>query len=453
MTHESPVTIAETQSICPACFARVPAKLITQQDCVFMRKTCQRHGDFQTLLWRGDPPYETWSRPKIPFLSPHARSEVRNGCPFDCGLCSDHRQQTCTALIEVTSRCNLRCTVCFADSGATSLRDPDMSEIGASYESLLANGYVSNVQLSGGEPTLREDLPEIVTLGRSMGFDFIQLNTNGLRIASDLQYLERLKTAGLSSVFLQFDGTENSVYRELRGGDFFDRKVQVIRNCREMDLGVVLVPTLVPGVNLHNVGVILSFALENLPTVRGVHFQPVTYAGRYPEMPAEGDRLTLPDVMRAIELHTKGMIRIENFSPPGCENALCSFHGSFVAMPDGHVKSLTIRSEEPCSCASEKAEDGAARTRHCVAEQWSAGNALPSSTQGDIPMGQWDVLLERSRTHRLTVSAMAFQDAWNLDLERLKDCCIHVVLQDGRLVPFCAYNLTGAAGRSLYRGK
>jgi 7,8-dihydro-6-hydroxymethylpterin dimethyltransferase len=453
MEHQDAVIISETESVCPVCFARVPAVLEDHRHSVFMRKSCSSHGHFRTLLWRGDPPYETWSRPKIPFRSPHAQHEVKDGCPFDCGLCSDHRQQTCTGLIEVTSRCNLRCTFCFADSGTTSSHDVNLSEIRTRYETLLTNGYRCNVQLSGGEPTLREDLPEIVALGRSMGFEFIQLNTNGLRVASDLEYLDRLKEAGLSSIFLQFDGTENEIYQVLRGGNLLDLKIQAIRNCRQMELAVVLVPTLVSDVNVHNIGQIVSFAVEHLPTVRGVHFQPVAHVGRYPGIPSDNDRLTLPDVMRAIELQTKGLIRIENLLPPGCENALCSFHGSFVVMPDGQLKALTTRGEEECSCKSEKAEVGAARTRRCVAEQWSSGNSTaPAATQSEISMGEWGVLLERARTHRLTISAMAFQDAWNLDLERLKDCCIHVAARDGRLVPFCAYNLTGIAGRSLYRG-
>jgi len=286
-----------------------------------------------------------------------------------------------------------------------------------------------------------------------MGFEFIQLNTNGLRLASDPEYLERLKEAGLSSVFLQFDGTENDIHRALRGGDFLESKLQAIENCSNMELGVVLVPTLVSGVNLHNVGQIISFALENVPVIRGVHFQPVTYVGRFPTVPTDEDRPTLPDVMRAIELQTQGLIRIGDFLPPGCENALCSFHGSFVVMPDGKLKALTNRHEGQCSCKSERAEDGAARARQCVVEQWSASNTLASgATQDQISMGEWDVLLERARTHRLSVSAMAFQDAWNLDLERLRDCCIHVVAQDGKIVPFCVYNLTGTAGQSLYRG-
>jgi len=418
-----------------------------------MRKACQSHGEFLTLLWRGGPRYEAWSRPKLPFHQADAGIEVSNGCPFDCGLCPDHRQQTCTALIEVTARCNLKCAYCFADSGAGSLCEPDLPHIRARYETLLAKAQTCNIQLSGGEPTLRDDLPEIVALGRSMGFEFIQVNTNGLRLASDPDYAERLKEAGLSSVFLQFDGTENKIYRALRGADLLDTKVRAIETCRQMDLGVVLVPTLVPQVNLHNVGEIISFAVEKLPTIRGVHFQPVTYVGRHPGIPTEEERLTLPEVIRSIEFQSNGLIRAENLLPPGCENARCSFHGSFVKMPDGELKALTLRHDEQCSCSTEKAEIGAARSRQCVAEHWSAAKpGAAGSVADDFPMGQWDALLERARTHRLSISAMAFQDAWNLDLERLKDCCIHVVASDGRLVPFCAYNLTSIAGRSLYRG-
>ena len=452
MGHEDNTIISETESVCPVCFARLPAVLENHRHSVFMRKACSKHGEFRTLLWRGDPPYDTWNRLKIPFRSPDARSEVRNGCPFDCGLCSDHRQQTCTALIEVTSRCNLKCLFCFADSGTTGRDDPSLSEIRTWYETLLADGRGCNVQLSGGEPTIRDDLPEIVALGRSIGFHFIQLNTNGLRLASDTEYLERLKEAGLSSIFLQFDGTENSIYQTLRGRDLFESKTRAIENCRQMELGVVLVPTLVPQVNLQNVGEIISFAIENLPTVRGVHFQPVAYMGRHPQIPTNKDRLTLPDVMRAIEFHSEGLIRIENFLPSGCENARCSFHGSFVVMSDGQVKALTVRRDERCSCSIERAETGAARTRRCVAQQWSARDASPYvPAHGELSLGQWDVLLERARTHRLSISAMAFQDAWNLDLERLRDCCIHVMARDGKVVPFCAFNLTSIDGRTLYR--
>ncbi len=451
MQHEDPGIIYHTESLCPVCLTRLPAVVFAHGDRVSMRKTCPEHGQFQTPLWRGVPAYETWSRPKAPFHPTRPATEIRNGCPYDCGLCAEHRQQTCTGLIEVTSRCNLRCAFCFADSGGSIGDDPDLADIRARYEALLDVGYLCNVQLSGGEPTIRDDLPGIVGLGRSMGFGFIQVNTNGLRLASDPYYVEQLKNAGLASVFLQFDGIDDKIYQTLRGGSLFESKVRAIRNCQQMDLGVVLVPTLVPAVNLDAVGDIIRFALENLPVVRGVHFQPVTYVGRYPGNCSVDARLTLPDVMRSIELQTEGLIRIDNFRPPGCENALCSFHGDFVAMPDGQLVALTTRPDGQCSCKVEKAEVGAARTRQCVSQQWAPVDPRASGqTESDFPMGYWDVLLERARTHRLSISAMAFQDAWNFDLERLKDCCIHVVERDGRLIPFCAYNVTGTSGRFLY---
>jgi 7,8-dihydro-6-hydroxymethylpterin dimethyltransferase len=452
MDQSDETVIAETKSVCPECLTGIPARVTRRGDSVFLRKACTQHGEFVALLWRGDPPYETWSRPKEPFRALHAQTRTEDGCPFDCGLCSDHRQQTCTALIEVTSRCNLRCAFCFAGAGSPGSHDPDLSDIRSRFETLMVHGYRCNIQLSGGEPTLRDDLPDIVALGRSMGFEFIQLNTHGLRLALDLDYLQRLKEAGLSSVFLQFDGTENVIHKLLRGGDFLDRKVRAIANCRQMDLGIVLVPTLAQGVNLYNVGEIISFALEQMPTVRGVHFQPVTYAGRYPAAPTCQDRITLPDVMRAIEAQTLGRIRVENLLPPGCENALCSFHGSFVVMPDGDIMALTNPTEQRCSCGNETAESGAARTRKYVAEQWSADlTGRSACSESQFSMGQWDVLLERARTHRLTISGMAFQDVWNLNVDRLRDCCIHVAAPDGRIIPFCAYNLTSRGGRPLYR--
>ena len=186
--------------------------------------------------------------------------------------------------------------------------------------------------------------------------------------------------------------------------------------------------------------------------IRGVHFQPVSYFGRYPERPTDADRLTLPELMRYLERQTSGLMNVENFTPPGCENALCSFHGNFVLMPDGNLKALTRRRPTDFCCKPETAKAGAFSARHFVSTHWVAPskNAFAQKDEGTF-LGGWDLLLERSRTHMICISAMAFQDAWNLDLERLRDCCIHVVANDGKIIPFCAYNLTSARGSSIYR--
>ncbi|MCC7447686.1 MAG: radical SAM protein [Anaerolineae bacterium] len=447
--------ISTTESVCPVCLARLPAQRVVQGDDVYLCKTCPEHGDFQTILWRGQPAYTDWVRPKIPAYPAHPFTAVDRGCPFDCGLCADHRQQTCTALLEVTQRCDLRCPYCFASAGEYAAPDPDLRQIEGWYRRLLDAGGPYNIQLSGGEPTVRDDLPDIIALGRSLGFSFIQLNTNGLRLGRDADYVKRLKDAGLASVFLQFDGTTDDILQAMRGVRQLERKRAAIAYCANHDLGVVLVPTLVPGVNTSNIGTIIDFALALFPAVRGVHFQPVSYFGRYPQPPADADRITIPEVIRAIEDQTCGLMKVENFTTSGCENALCSLHGNFVVMPNGTLRPWTKQQQQKAACCTpQSAAAGAAKTRQFVAQHWAASpNVVSIDSIGAPGLGEWDVFLARTKTHTFCVSGMAFQDAWNLDLDRLRDCCIHTMSPDGRLIPFCAYNLTDQAGRALYRGQ
>lgn len=169
--------VSETESLCPECLRPLKAFRINDGPDVYLKKTCPDHGETQTVIWRGEPSYWNWSRPKAPWQSPNPATAGDKGCPFDCGLCPDHRQQTCTALIEVTQRCGMGCAFCFASSTADAQSDPDIRQIGSWYEAALSNRPHCNIQLSGGEPTVRDDLPAIVALGRSMGCQFIQLNT------------------------------------------------------------------------------------------------------------------------------------------------------------------------------------------------------------------------------------------------------------------------------------
>ena len=448
--NEDIQVISATESVCPVCLSWIPAERVRIGADIYLRKNCPEHGAFQTVVWRGSPAYESWSRPKIPAYPAQPDTPVTGGCPFDCGLCPDHRQQTCTALLEVTGRCDLRCAFCFADAGVDPLPDPDLATIERWYRRLLDTSGPVNIQLSGGEPTMRDDLPEIVALGRSLGFTFIQVNTNGLRLSRDADFVKRLRDAGLSSVFLQFDSPRDEVCRAMRGVDQVERKRRAIARCADEGMGVVLVPTLVPGLNTSDIGGIVDFALEQFPAVRGVHFQPVSYFGRYPQPPGDADRITIPEIMRAIEDQTGGRVQREHFTTSGCENALCSLHANFVVMPDGALRPWGTHPSSGC-CTPQPAEIGAAKSRQFVAQHWSAGNVVTLARIGVGSLGEWGVFLERSKTHTFCISGMAFQDAWTLDLERLRDCCIHTISPDGRIIPFCAYNLTAQSGRSLYR--
>jgi len=436
------------RSVCPVCLRPIPAKHETVGDETFLLKQCPEHGDFRVAVWRGEPDFHRWKRPKVPSSPRKPLTAVDKGCPLDCGLCAAHRQHTCTAVMEVTWRCNLGCPVCFASSGKEVQPDPTQDEIGRLFDRVQDVSGFCNVQLSGGEPTVRDDLPDLIRLGKAKGFPFIQLNTNGLRIAREPGYAEVLAEAGLDSVFLQFDGAEDFIHTTLRGRPLLDRKLAAIDALAAAGIGVVLVPTVVPGVNDHGLGDIIRLAAGRSPGVRGVHFQPISYFGRYPDPAIDGQRITLPELMRLLEAQTGGIIKARDFQPPGCENSYCSFHANYMVTEDGGLQKLSAGGD--CGCLPRPASEGADKAKAFVKRQWAAPeNTLPMADAPDA----LDRFIARAATHTLAVSAMAFQDAWTLDLERLKGCCIHVVSPDGRLIPFCAYNLTSIDGETLYRGK
>jgi uncharacterized radical SAM superfamily Fe-S cluster-containing enzyme len=445
-------TLVNTSSVCPVCLKRIRATRVGYGDEVYLEKTCAEHGFFKTILWRGEPGYLTWLRVKEPNHPQNPLTPIEKGCPFDCGPCSNHRQEPCCVLLEVTARCDLGCPVCFASSGEGATEDPSIDVIEQWYQRMLEAGGPFNIQLSGGEPCLRDDLPDIIALGKRMGFTYFQVNTNGLRIASDLAYLKRLKDAGLQVVYLQFDGTDDKIYQILRGRAILQQKLRAIENCRELQLGVVLVPTILPGVNSDNIGAIVRFALEHYPTVRSIHLQPVAYLGRYPETPRNEDRITIPEILQAMELQTGGFVRMDDFQPKGSENSYCSFHATYVILSDGSLKPVKTKLADTSCCKPESAKKGLQRSKEFVAKNWAI-NPIPETQKDNCfpSLGGWDSFLTRAKTHLFSISGMAFQDAWTLDLELLQDCCINVAAADGHLIPFCAYNLTNKQGQTIYR--
>ena len=435
--------IGKTMSVCPVCLRRIPAvKTVGADGNIYLEKKCWEHCAFRTLIWEGDlDSYVNWSAgdSNVP-IRPVRAKEVEKGCPNDCGLCQNHERDGCCVLLELTNRCNLRCPVCFASAGEQTPHDLSLEEIGKQYDLLMERGGPFNIQLSGGEPTLRDDLDRIIALGKEKGFSFFQLNTNGLRIADESGYAECLAEAGVSTVFLQFDGLDDKIYLALRGAALTERKLRAIENCQAAGLPVVLVPTVAPGVNDGALGDILRFALAHAPHIRGVHIQPISYFGRC-GLEAPEVRLTIPAVLRRIEEQTGCLMKAADFGGGGAESPYCSFHASYLRKADGSLKALPRRRSQCCCVRSSDARD-------FVSQQWS-GKA--SGCDADADTASLDAFLQQTVENTFTVSGMVFQDAYNLDLDRLRRCYICEVDTERGMVPFCAYNLTDVNGKALYR--
>jgi uncharacterized radical SAM superfamily Fe-S cluster-containing enzyme len=439
--------VGRTKSVCPVCLKTIDAEKVTGGDgCIYMDKNCPEHGKFRTLIWEDDlSSYLHWNIENSKVEPPVDAKTPDKGCPYDCGLCTEHLRKGCCMLLELTNRCNLRCPVCFAAAGENEPRDLSLEEIEKQYDFLMAHGGPFNIQLSGGEPTVRDDLPEIIRMGREKGFTFFQLNTNGLRLSYEDGYAKELKSAGLNTVFLQFDGLSDKTYTLLRGKEIFKDKLRAIRNCSEAGLGLVLVPVIAPGVNDNEVGDILNFALEHMPYIRGVHFQPISYFGRC-GLERPGKPITIPRVLRLIEEQTGGKMKAADFSGGGAENPYCSFHASYMRRSDGSLKLLPKKSGSCCCCT------GSDDSREFVANQWSGESCCDFAEDNAMEeTSSLDEFLEQARLNTFAVSGMIFQDAYNLDLERLQRCYICEVDSRYGMVPFCAYNLTNTEGKSIYR--
>lgn len=467
----------KTYSVCPICLKRIPARLLLRDGNWYMEKSCEEHGKYKTVVWRGSAPGLTgWGNYRPPV---ETEGDLPN-CPDDCGLCGKHLQGTCCVLVEVTDRCNLKCPVCFAESGdKPAAVEKTVEELYQDFAWLVKKDC-RFIQLSGGEPTVRDDLPDIVRAAKKAGATSVQLNSNGIRLGKEPEFTKQLAEAGLDFVFMQFDGMDDEIYKTLRGKALLREKAEAIQVCGQNGIGVTLVPTVVPKVNDHQIGDIIRFGMAHSPVVRGVHFQPVSYFGRYPQPPKDEDRITLPEIITAIESQTHGLIGANDLVPSACDHPRCGFHGDFVIMPDKLIpltpKSSTKASSCCCKPAAEEARengssdqsavrrqlnDEALRNRDFVARRWKRNlrleqeaadlsklateasvESLKSDQCGSDSLMDFDTFLARVAANGFTVTGMAFQDAYNLDIERLRRCSLHVY-DNGRIIPFCARYLTG----------
>lgn len=454
--------LGRTESVCPMCLEVLPAAFFRRGDEIFLERSCPKHGLFSEVVWRGEPDFEKWRRPKSPAAGVKVHRPHERGCPHDCGLCPEHAQHPCTVLLEITSRCDLGCPVCYAGSGGAASQDVDTEVLVESLKRIRSEAGPVVLQISGGEPSLHPDLARIVAAARVL-FPAVQLNTNGLSLAKDPKLAMELRRAGLSWAFLQFDSLNDETLKVLRGRPLADLKKAAVANLEKAGQPTVLVPTVAKGLNDSELGDLVRYALER-PMVRGIHLQPMTSSGRNHLSPSKS-RLTLPELLVLLAAQTGGAVNPKEAFPPGCEHERCSFHLRFRRL-NGKLVAAPGRkpSEGPPPKAADKPsppeETAANRDRavDIILRSWSPGGLpAPQGAAPLIPMAAprpkdaFDEFLEKAARESFSITAMAFQDSWTADLARLRGCCVHVFNPPDRFVPFCAMNLTTADGRGLYR--
>jgi uncharacterized radical SAM superfamily Fe-S cluster-containing enzyme len=313
-----------------------------------------------------------------------------------------------------------------------------LERLSAFYEAIARTaGTECGVQITGGEPTLREDLPAIIRMGRERGFWGVEVNTNGVVISQGNGYLERLVEAGLTGIYLQFDGVSADAYRRIRGVDLLATKLRAVQRCREAGVQVVLAMTIVSGANSSEIGAVIGYALENVDVVAGVALQPAFTSGRFDAKRVVP--LTMGDVIFMLEEQTGGLIRVEDIWPLGCSHPLCDT-GTFLVAEGGGAADV---------------DAGAANhTRYLPVTRGLSRDEYLALYNPDSPQGSvfGDIVARKrlSPERGLSVIIMNYMDAFTMDLERMEECSMLVTMPDGRLIPFCSYQLTDCAGQRVF---
>lgn len=442
--------VEHTVSVCPVCLQRIDAKIVEKEQSVYLLKHCPEHGAFNVLL-EEDAGYfhnrKLYDKPGNAF---DCQTPRQKGCPFDCGLCPDHEQHTCVGLIEITNRCDLRCPVCFANSGSGT--DISLADFGKMVDFFVESegGKADILQISGGEPTLHPNIVEFIELARTKPIGYVMLNTNGLRIANDLAFVAELgKFKGGFEVYLQFDGFDDQTHKYLRGKSLAQVKRKAIENLDKFQIPTTLVCSVANHVNDHELGGIIEMGFSTR-CVRGINFQPVAHFGRLPQSHTHNE-LTITSIIRKIEAQTSAMVRRTDFIPLPCnadrvaityfykdknnafvpltrnidvKNNLHLIKNTFKFDPDDFLKELYHNMfTKDCCNAMGLFKDIA---KHIPI------NYIFKTEQEKI-----DYVSEN--TFRISITS--FVDAYNFDIKSAQKECVHIITPTLKKVPFSTYNL------------
>ena len=466
--------LRRTKSICPTCSKVIEAEIFIEKDEVKIRKECEEHGYYDDTYTFSSPELYSWAE-KFAHES-HTRIEnpktsIEKECPYDCGICPNHESHTVLSIIDLTNRCNLKCPVCFANAAETGyIYEPSLEDIKKIIRNLRSNypRPPPAIQFSGGEPTLREDLPEIIKAAKKEGFVHVEVNTNGIRFANDIGFFKKIDDAGMDTMYLQFDGLDDAIYKKNRGVPLLETKLKVIENAKKIGFAsIVLVVTLVKNVNDGQLGKIINFAMENHDVVRCVNVQPVSITGRVNPEERKSMRINTSDFLKLVEKQTDKLIEVKDFFPvpsvvpiSWAVGALqdrkyveftaspwCGVATFIVKLKEGEWTPVTrlaniekfLKSMEKVFNEISKGHKLRARIYALISLRHVRSGVIKGLLWSIINEGTYSALGNFMR-RIVMVGCMHFMDPYNFDLDRLQKCVIHYGLPDGTIRPFCSMN-------------
>jgi uncharacterized radical SAM superfamily Fe-S cluster-containing enzyme len=461
------VFVEFTRSICPVCKVVVDAQVNIRQDKVYLRKRCKAHGQFEALVYGDAQMYLDGARFNKPGTIPLAfQTEVRDGCPSDCGLCPEHKQHACLGIIEVNTGCNLDCPICFADSG----HQPDgyaitLEQCAAMLDAFVAaEGEAEVVMFSGGEPTIHRRILDFVDAAQARPIKAVNLNTNGIRLAADERFVAELgarnRPGRAVNVYLQFDGLDERTHRTIRGRDLRQVKQRALDRCAAAGLTVTLVAAVERGVNDHELGDVIEFGLAH-PAVRSVAFQPVTHSGRHLEFDPL-TRLTNSDIIHGIVAQRPDWFQPTDFFPvpccfPTCRSVTYLLTEGAPGQPGFGMVPIPrlLNVEDYLDYVSNRVIPDLA-VRDALEKLWSASAFMGTQTTSEQLAAAASALdcadacgvnlpeaIANLTDRAFMIVIQDFQDPYTLNVRQLMKCCVEEITPDGRLIPFCAYNSVG----------
>jgi len=474
-----------TQSLCPECLRIIEARLFEEAGRVIMEKTCPQHGYLRDTVFSDVKLYlkmDEWSFGDNQGVSnPAIPSATR--CPDQCGLCSMHTSHSGMGVVDLTNRCNLTCPVCFANSNAAGyLYEPSFEQVRRMLKALRDEKPVNTriVQFSGGEPTIHPRFLDCVRLAKEMGFSHVQVATNGITF-TDVEFAQAAKEAGLHTLYLQFDGVCDDIYRRTRGEPLLDLKLQCIEAVRKAGMKICFVPTVVKGLNDDQIGNMIRLAIDNIDCVSAVSFQPVSFCGRISKAELESKRYTLSDFAHDFEKQTGIAKAYEDWFPLSCVSPFSKLLSALRGEATTHLTShphcsmgtylfvdqnknavpatrfidiggmlremdlLARKAEKQSIKLFTKIKAWNALRKHYHEDRAPRGLSFEKflqTLQGmmDKRYGRGQAEAEGFTYKTLMVAGMHFMDAYNFDVERVKRCVVHYAAPNGLLYPFCTYN-------------